>query len=184
MVDEAHATGLYGEDGSGLVSALDLSEAVDLVMGTYSKGLGGFGGYVACSADMKQYLVNAARSFIYSTALPPGVVAGNLAALDLLEREPERRTTVLSQAAWLRTEMAARGLDVGGASPIIPWQVGDALRALTLSVALASRGFWAPPIRPPTVPPGRSRLRLSLSFDHRRSDLQSLLAAIDEVCDV
>ncbi|MFC1763974.1 8-amino-7-oxononanoate synthase [Planctomycetota bacterium] len=184
LVDEAHATGLYGPGGSGLVAEQGVTEQVDLVMGTYSKGLGGFGGYVACAQEMKDYFVNSARSFIYSTALPPGVVAGNLAALDVLAQQPERRMELLIRAAWLREKLTQRGLTTRGNSQIIPWMVGRAALACQRSEQLQSRGFWVLPVRPPTVPAGQARLRLSVTCAHTREDLEGLLAAIDEVRDV
>jgi 8-amino-7-oxononanoate synthase len=184
LVDEAHATGLIGPGGSGLVAALGLTDRVDLVMGTYSKALGGFGGYVACSTLLKEYLINMARSFIYSTALPPAVIATNLAALDILEREPYRREDLRKQTAWFRDRMQQRGLPIVGVTQIVPWVVGEAAAALALSTALDRHGYYVLPVRPPTVPAGESRLRFSLSYAHRRADLEGLLAAIDEVCHV
>lgn len=184
LVDEAHATGVTGPDGSGLVSALNLHEQVDLVMGTYSKALGGFGGYVACDGAMKLFLINAARSFIYSTALPPAVIATNLAALDVLRDEPYRRVTLQNQTAWFRTELQQRSLPTCGTTQIVPWIVGEANATQALSDALDDRDYYVRPVRPPTVPPGQSRLRFSLSYAHSRRDLLGLLAAIDEVRDV
>jgi 8-amino-7-oxononanoate synthase len=181
MVDEAHATGVTGPNGSGLVAALGLNDQVDLVMGTYSKALGGFGGYLACSAAMKAYLVNTARSFIYSTALPPAVIAANLAALDVLVEEPHRRVVLQKRTAWFREQLQTRGLALCGSTQIVPWLTGDVQTTRDRSRALRKRGFYALAVRPPTVAPGKSRLRFSLCFDHRREDLESLLHAIDEV---
>ena len=184
MVDEAHATGVYGPQGGGLAAEAGLGDRVDLVMGTFSKALGSFGAYVAGEAGMIDFLINTCRSFIYSTALPPGIAAANLAALDTIEAEPQRRTTLFQNAAWFRTALADRGYDVRGASQIIPLVVGDAERAIAASKALEDAGFWVLPIRPPTVPAGEARLRFSLTYDHSRQQLTELMEHIDKVLHV
>ncbi len=184
MVDEAHATGITGPGGSGLVAALGLTDTVDLVMGTYSKALGGFGGYVACSAELKTYLINTARSFIYSTALPPSVMATNLAALDVLADEPQRRIVLQKRTAWFRERLQSQGIPLGGSTQIVPWLIGDVATTQARSQHLQERGFHALAVRPPTVLPGQARLRFSLSYDHSQKDLECLLSAIAEVCRV
>jgi len=184
LVDEAHATGVTGPGGSGLVAALGLSDSVDLIMGTYGKALGGFGAYVACREEMKSYLVNTARSFIYSTALPPAVIATNLAALEVLAEEPHRRVVLQKRSVWFREQLQSRNLPIGGVTQIVPWFTGDVAATLALSRRLDERGFYVLPVRPPTVPTGQARLRFSLSYDHSQEDLAGLLSAIDEVRDV
>ena len=184
FVDEAHATGIFGEQGSGLVAAQGLVDQVDLIMGTFSKALGSFGAYLACSGNTRDFLVNTCRSLIYSTALPPGVIVANHAALDVIQSEPERRKTLLNRASWLRGALQDRGLECGGQSQIIPIVVGDAVRALEQSQALLEQGFWTLPIRPPTVAAGQSRLRLSLTVDHDQHMLGRLAELLIKVSDV
>ncbi len=180
LVDEAHATGIFGPGGAGIVSEEALTDRIELIMGTFSKALGSFGGYVAASRRMAEYLINTARSFIYSTALPPPVIAANLAALQVVKTESFRRTTLLENAAFLRESLAAKGLDVKGSSQIVPVIVGDAGPAVEMSKRLQEEGFWVLAIRPPTVPPKQARLRFSLNFGHKRLDLERLVDVIRE----
>jgi 8-amino-7-oxononanoate synthase len=181
MVDEAHAVGVYGPHGAGLVAEEGLAEQVELVMGTFSKALGSFGAYVAGSTRFIDFLVNACRSFIYSTALPAGIVAANLAALETIEEEPHRRTALCERAAWFREALMAKGYDVRGASQIVPLVVGGAERAVAASKGLEAKGFWVLPIRPPTVPAEEARLRFSLTYDHSQRELSELLECVDQV---
>jgi 8-amino-7-oxononanoate synthase len=181
MVDEAHATGIYGESGSGVVEEEGLSERIELVMGTFSKALGSFGAYLATSRKMVQYLINTCRSFIYSTALPPQVVACNLASIDLVKEEPKRRHKLLRLSNFLRKTLKDRGLKVRGASQIIPLIVGDNLKTIVLAKRLQEKGFWVLAIRPPTVPQKEARLRFSLTTYHTKEILQRL---IDEICNI
>lgn len=175
MVDEAHATGLFGENGSGVVEEEKLQEEVDLIMGTFSKALAGFGAYLAASRKVTDYLVNTCRSFIYSTALPPAIIATNLAAIELARSEPYRRERVLDLARHLREKLTAAGLQVMGESQIVPLLIGDTLKAVELAAKLQEQGFWALPVRPPTVPEGSSRLRFSLNFHHDNDHLEKLV---------
>jgi 8-amino-7-oxononanoate synthase len=173
MVDEAHATGAMGPGGRGSVAAAGLSEEVDLVVGTLGKALGSYGAYVCASAELCEYLLNTARSFIFSTALPPPVLAAALAALELLEAEPERVQHLGANAATLREGLVAEGLAAGGGqSQIVPLEVGDAGRTMELCERLLERGVFAQGIRPPTVPPGSSRLRFSVMATHEPADLR------------
>ena len=181
MVDEAHATGIYGPGGGGLVAEAKLTERVELIMGTFSKALGGFGAYVAGSRLMIDFLVNACRSFVYSTALPPASAAGNLAALELVAEEPLRGTVLRENAAWFRAALTDRGYDIRGSSQIVPLVVGEAERAGAASEALEAQGFRVLPIRPPTVPAGEARLRFSLTYDHNRPQLSELIESVDKV---
>jgi len=173
MVDEAHATGAIGPGGRGSVAAAGLSEEVDLVVGTLGKALGSYGAYVCASNELSEYLLNTARSFIFSTALPPPVLAAALAALELLEAEPERVGRLSANAATLREGLVAEGLAAGGGkSQIVPLEVGDAGLTMELSEQLLERGVFAQGIRPPTVPPGSSRLRFSVMATHDPADLR------------
>jgi glycine C-acetyltransferase/8-amino-7-oxononanoate synthase len=173
MVDEAHATGAIGPGGRGSVAAAGLSEEVDLVVGTLGKALGSYGAYVCASSELSEYLLNTARSFIFSTALPPPVLAAALAALELLEAEPERVRNLSANAAALREGLVAEGLAAsGGRSQIVPLEVGDAERTMELCERLLERGVFAQGIRPPTVPAGSSRLRFSVMATHEQADLR------------
>lgn len=181
MVDEAHATGIFGEHGTGVVEEEDLAEKVDLIMGTFSKALASFGAYVAAPREIIDYLVNTCRSFIYSTALPPAVIAVNLAGLDLIEAESWRRKTLLENAAYFRQELVKRDFQVRGSSQIIPLIVGSNTAAVKFSQALQQKGYFVLPIRPPTVPKGEARLRFSLTVNHSREILQKLVDDISKV---
>jgi 8-amino-7-oxononanoate synthase len=181
MVDEAHATGVFGENGSGLVEEEGLNDKVDLIMGTFSKALAGFGAYLAASKSTVDYLVNTCRSFIYSTALPAPVIAGNLASLKLVKDQPQRRKTLLAVSKTLRDELQKRGFCVKGTSQIIPVILGDNLRALEFAKKIQAQGYWVMPVRPPTVPAGQARLRLSLSYHHDQATLNKLIDVISEI---
>src|SRR5512139_1118796 len=149
MVDEAHATGVFGPQGRGCVEAEGLAGQVDLVMGTFSKGLGGFGAYLAAARTVVEYLVNSARSFIYPTALPPAVIAADLAALRLCLAGETRGEELLRRAAAFREALRANGWTVGGESQIVPVVAGGSARAVAPSRGLGGRGYLARPGRPP-----------------------------------
>lgn len=177
FVDEAHATGVLGPGGAGL-SAM-VPGGVDLAMGTFSKAMGGFGAYVAGSSVLCDYLVNACGGFIFSTAPPPAVLGAIDAALDLVPGMDAERDKLADLANQLRAGLHALGFDTGGSSTqIVPAIVGDARDAVALSERLAERGVMAAAIRPPTVPPGTSRLRLALRASHDAADVDRLLSAI------
>ncbi len=175
IVDEAHATGIFGKNGAGVAEEEGVVKEVDLIMGTFSKALGSFGGYVACSKVLVDYLINTARSFIYSTALPPSVIATNLASLELVEEEPQRRRGLISNADYFRKNLKEAGFKVKGSSQIVPVIVSDNQRVVKASKELQRKGYWALPIRPPTVPQGESRLRFSLTHHHSREILGKLV---------
>jgi 8-amino-7-oxononanoate synthase len=173
MVDEAHATGAIGPGGRGSVAAAGLSGEVDVVMGTLGKALGSYGAYVCADRETTDYLLNTARSFVFSTALPPSVAAAGLAALDLLESQPDRVSRLTANARTLRDAFACEGLEVGGAeTQIVPIPVGDAGTAMDLCERVLERGVFAQGIRPPTVPEGSSRLRFTVMSTHRREELE------------
>lgn len=173
-VDEAHATGVFGKNGFGLVA--DCPELVDVAMGTFGKALGSFGSYVACSAELRDYLVQRCAGFVYSTALPPPVLGSIAAALDLLPSLERERSHVLSLAERMREGLCAQGWDCGSSTTqIIPVIIGGEDAALTLSAKLEEEGFLVAAIRPPTVPVGTARLRLSLSAAHKEEDIDQFL---------
>lgn len=166
MTDEAHATGLFGARGSGLCEALNLSAEIELIMGTFSKALGGFGAYLACDETTKDYLINRCRSFIYSTALPHPVIAWNLAAINLVPSLTKKRSHLQKISAHFRSKCQSLGLNVLGETQITPIILGKTNRAVKTAKALQKRGYWVLPIRYPTVPQDAARLRLSLCADH------------------
>jgi 8-amino-7-oxononanoate synthase len=173
MVDEAHATGVLGPGGRGSVAAAGLSEEVDIVVGTLGKALGSYGAYVCASRELVEYLVNTARSFIFSTAPPPPVIAAALASLELLESSPQRVERLRTNAGVLREALVEEGLAVGGSgTQIVPVAVGGAEQTMELSERVLERGVFAQGIRPPTVPEGSSRLRLTVMATHRAGELR------------
>jgi len=173
MVDEAHATGALGPGGRGSVAAAGLSDEVDVVVGTLGKALGSYGAYVCASAELSEYLLNAARPFVFSTAPPPTVVAAALAALDLLEAEPQRVEALADNAAALRGALTEEGLRPAGAgTQIVPVAVGAAETAMEFCERLLERGVFAQGIRPPTVPEGGSRLRFTVMATHEPDELE------------
>jgi len=172
MVDEAHATGAVGPGGRGSVSAAGLSGEVDVVVGTLGKALGSYGAYACARPELVDLLVNSARSFIFSTALPPSAAAAAAAALAILEAEPELVGRLQANAETLRTALAAEGLDVGrSASQVVPLEVGAAEAAMALCEQALQRGVFAQGIRPPTVPEGSSRLRFTVMATHQEREL-------------
>lgn len=174
-LDEAHATAVLGPEGRGLA----FGQPVDLVMGTFSKGMGGFGAYVAGSKTLCDYLVNTCGSFIYSTALPPAVLGAIDAALDLVPKLNDERARLQHLGQYVRTTLNAVGIDTGASSTqIIPAIIGDAEAALSFSHALDEAGILATAIRPPTVPNGTSRIRITLSAAHSDSDIEKLTQEI------
>ncbi len=173
LVDEAHATGALGPGGRGTVAAAGLSGEVDVVVGTLGKALGSYGAYVCAGGELTEYLLNAARPFVFSTAPPPPVVAASLAALELLESHPERVERLGANAEILRSALAAEDLVVGGSgTQIVPVEIGDAGQTMELSERILERGVFAQGIRPPTVPEGTSRLRFTVMSTHRAGELE------------
>lgn len=179
MVDEAHATGVIGPRGAGLVEALGLERRVTVQMGTLGKALGAFGAYIAGSRALVDLLINRARTFIFTTALPPPVVGAAAAALTIVEREPERRAALRRNAARLRQGLRALGYDVrgGDTSHILPVMVGDADATMTLSAELLEHGVFAHGIRPPTVPDRTARIRATVMATHTDADIDTAVAA-------
>ena len=178
MVDEAHATGVFGPHGAGVAEELELSADIDIQMGTLGKALGGFGAYVAGRRELIEWLINRARSFIYTTGLPPSVAATAIAALDIVNQEPERRQQLWDNTALLTKELTALGYTLGESrSQILPVIVGDAGQTMALAAALLTHGIFAQGIRPPTVPVGTSRIRLTPMATHATQDMQRTVQA-------
>ena len=177
MIDEAHATGVLGPHGGGLADAEGVGTLITVQMGTLGKALGSAGAYVAGSQALVDLLVNRARAFIYTTALPPASVAAAGAALEIVRTEPARRTALAANAAFLRHGLLALGFDARGDTQIVPVVVGDNRVALALADALRMRGVLAHAIRPPTVPPGTARIRFTPMATHTRAQLERVLGA-------
>jgi 8-amino-7-oxononanoate synthase len=174
LVDEAHGTGVLGPGGRGALAEVGLEDQVDVIVGTLGKALGSYGAFVACDAPMARYLVNAARTFIFSTALPPPAVAAAGAALELLEERPRRVQKLAANAAALRGALEQEGFDVSvSRTQILPLVIGDAERAMQICETALRRGVFAQAIRPPTVPPMTSRLRLAVMATHREEELRA-----------
>ena len=181
VVDEAHATGVIGPRGGGLVEAEGLRERVTLQMGTLGKALGVFGAFVAGRRALIDLLINTARTFIYTTALPPPVLAASLAALDIVASEPDRRQQVIDNARQLRCLLQELGIDAGGAAHVIPLPTGNPERTMRLSTQLLEERVFVQGIRPPTVPPATSRLRVTVMSTHTAADLQFARDAFQRV---
>jgi 8-amino-7-oxononanoate synthase len=185
MVDEAHATGALGPGGRGAVAAAGLTGEVDVIVGTLGKALGGYGAYVCCDVEMARFLVNTARTLIFSTGPSPPSVAAALAALELLRDQPRQVERLLRNAETLRGALADRGFAVDGdGTQIVPLIVGESALALDVCERALKRGVFAQAIRPPTVPPGSARLRLAAMATHKPNELQwaadQLAAAVAE----
>jgi 7-keto-8-aminopelargonate synthetase-like enzyme len=188
MVDEAHATGVFGKNGRGVAEFLSerfearhphpgpLPEGEGVIrVGTLSKALGSGGGFVCGSRSLIDWLANRARTYVFSTAQPPATSAAGIAALEIVEREPERRVSLLKSAAELRARLRENGWNTGESeSQVIPIVIGDATRTMRLATGLRDAGFFVPGIRPPSVPEGESLLRLSLCYHHTAEMISGL----------
>ena len=179
-LDEAHATGVLGEGGFGLAHGLAGPNC--LVMGTFSKGMGSFGAYAACSAALRDYLINRCAGLIYATALPPAVLGAIDAALDLIPGMEDERAQLAANAERFRTRLRAMGADCGASSTqIVPLIVGEEQDALDLAARLKEAGMLAIAIRPPTVPPGGSRLRFAFAAYHTADQIDRLARILAEI---
>ena len=174
LVDEAHATGMLGADGAGLAELQGVKGRVPLLMGTLGKALGSFGAFVACPALLREHLVNACRGFIFSTALPAPVAAASLEALRIARAEPWRRERALAHAGLLRE---ALGLPPGP-SAIVPVLVGPDGEAVALAARMQALGYDVRAVRPPTVPEGQARLRLTTGAHLDEAQVRALAAAL------
>lgn len=177
MVDDAHGFGVLGAAGRGAVEAAGVTP--DIYVATLGKALGVAGAFVAGSEDLVEHLVQRARSWVFSTAPPPALAAAARCALDLVQAEPERRGQLLERVRQFRAGASQRGIALlASATPIQPLVLGDEAAALALSAELLRRGYWVAAIRPPTVPPGTSRLRITLSASHTHAQVEGLLEAL------
>jgi glycine C-acetyltransferase/8-amino-7-oxononanoate synthase len=163
MVDEAHATGVFGENGGGIIEEDGVADRVDVAMGTFGKALGSYGAYVAASRTMIDFLINRARTFIYSTGLPPAVIGASLAAVRIIRQEPHLRRDLFARVEYFKAALAEKGLTNLGPSQIVPIMIGQSSRAVQIAHALRRQGIFATAVRPPTVPEGTARLRFSIT---------------------
>jgi 8-amino-7-oxononanoate synthase len=182
MVDDAHGTGVLGTGGRGIAHHFSLKQAPTVVMGTYSKALGSLGGFVCSSRLFVEYLVNTARTFLYTTGLSPAACGAAFGALEVLEEEPKRVEKLRENSREIRESLRALGFEIkspGG--PILPVMVGENEKAVQMSRKLLEEGILAVAIRPPTVPKGTARLRISVSAAHTQADIDKLLGAFKKI---
>jgi 8-amino-7-oxononanoate synthase len=179
-LDEAHATGLYGKEGYGL--SCDFADIVDLTMGTFSKALGSFGCYIACSKELKEYLINCCPGFIYSTALPPMIIGAMKAAWNLIPNLDQTRKKIFDQSAAIRQKIQQLGFETNSyPSNIIPIIIGKEEETLKYKSYLANHGIIVSAIRPPTVPPNTSRLRIAICAEHTSEQVDLLISLLKEI---
>ena len=182
MVDDAHGLGVFGANGRGTAEHFGLEDQVDLVMGTFSKSLATVGGFITGSHQVVEYIRHHARSQIFSAAPPPPMAAAVIAALDILEREPERRKKLWENTEYMKRELTNLGFDTGDSdSPVIPLLVGDEFTTFTMAKRLQDEGVFANPIVPPAVPAGQAMIRTSYMATHQREHLDRSLAALQKV---
>ncbi len=182
MVDDAHGTGVLGEKGRGIIEHFGLGGRVEIQMGTLGKALGSFGAYVAGTEDLIQYLTNRARSLLYTTALPPSVCGAALAALKILGERPELVSQLRNNATYFREGMRDLGyLIPEGETPIVPLVLGDPFLTMEMARSLFDEGIYVQGIRPPTVPEGTSRLRITLMASHTKEQLDFSLRAFEKI---
>jgi len=182
MVDDAHGLGVFGENGRGTPEHFGVENDVDLVMGTFSKSLAAIGGFIAGTPEVIDFIKHEARSEIFSAAPPPASVAAALKALEIIEREPERRKQLWENTTYMKQEFETLGFDTGGsASPVIPLVVGEDMDAFRMTMRLQDEGVFANPVVSPAVPPGRSMIRTSYMATHTREHLDASLEAFAKV---
>lgn len=182
IIDEAHANGVFGTTGLGLAELSNTVQQIPLIMGTFSKGLGSFGGFVAGDAAVIDFLINRARSLIYTTGLPPAVLAANLKSLELARGSKERRETVHRLSAKLRNRLDRAGINtLNSDTQIIPVIAGSNRNALDWSAYLFEKGILALPVRPPTVPEGTARIRISVCAGHTDAEIDMLSDCLIEL---
>lgn len=178
MLDEAHATGVVGPQGGGLCELLNVAPDVHVRVGTLSKALGGIGGFVAGSRKLIDWLSNRARPYFFSTAMPPAVAAAGLAALKIIQKEPQRRDKLAALRDRLAERLIEAKIQFGGSAQIVPIFLGDPNRTMAAAAVLRRRGFYVPGIRPPSVPEGQSLLRISLTCLHTEQQIDDLARAL------
>ena len=182
MVDDAHGVGVLGKNGRGTAEHFELEDKVDIIMGTFSKSLAAVGGFVVGDPDTIKYIQHKARALIFTAAPPPASVAAVLAALDVIEAEPERRQQLWDNTRFMMTSLRAIGFDCGDSeTPVIPIVVGDDYLAFKMAKRLEEEGVFANPVVSPACAPGRSLIRTSYMATHRREHLTRALEAFQKV---
>lgn len=181
IIDDAHGTGVLGEKGRGTMEHFGLSGYGDIIiMGTMGKALGCFGAFVAGSTQLREFLINRARSFIFTTALPPSVPASALEALQIIEDEPQRRKQLMHNVSCMRDGLGMLGFNtLSSQTQIIPVMIGDPATAVAMTKYLFDNGLFIQAIRPPTVPEGSSRLRITLMATHTQEDIEKALGILE-----
>ncbi len=179
MVDDAHGFGVLGKTGKGAAELCGVESAIDIQMGTLSKAAGSFGAYCCGSSQLIEFLINKSRSFMFTTGMPPSVAAASVAAIDIIEHEPRRRQQLWKNREYMVNGLKRLGFDtMNSTTPIIPILIGEPEKAVLFSQKLFEDGIFLSAIRPPTVPPNTSRLRLTVMATHTQSDLD---AALDKI---
>ena len=182
MVDEAHATGVFGDQGRGVCEHFGIEQQVDVRVGTLSKALGSLGGFIVGPQSLIDWVCNRARTYVFSTAQPEAIAGASLAALKIVREQPQRRERLLELANRLRGQLSELGFETGNSeSQVIPILVGKSELAVNMSKQLRAKGIYIPAIRPPSVPSGNARLRLSLSSDHTDAQIDSLVSALKQL---
>jgi len=182
MVDDAHATGVLGKGGRGTVEHFGLDGRVPIQMGTLGKAFGSCGAYVSGSRNLIDFLLNRSRSYIYSTALPPAVCAASLAALKIIDNEPARRKKLWHNRDRFMAGMKSLRIDLGSSeTPILPWMIGDTEKAVKVGARLFESSIFAAAVRPPSVPDGTSRIRMTLMASFSDHDIDMALAAVNKI---
>ena len=177
FLDEAHATGIYGDNGFGL--STKFSNDIDCVTGTFSKAFGSFGAYVSCSKNLKSFLINKCPSFIYSTSLPFSLLASIYSGIKIIPKLKNERKKLIKNSYFLRKILKKDNFDIGNSQTnIIPIIIGDSKKTILISKKLEKKGFYVVPIRPPSVPPNSSRLRISISSCHSQNNIKKLFNSL------
>ena len=181
MVDDAHATGILGKSGRGTGEYFGLKD-LDIQMGTLSKALAGIGGYIAGDYDLVDFLINTSRTFIFSTSIPPAAAAASIAAIDVIKNEPDIIKRLWKNIKLMRGGISDIGFDfLGSRAQIIPILIGDSKKTMEFSKMLQESGIFAPGIRPPSVPPGRGRIRITITAMHTESEIMGALDVLEKV---
>ena len=177
FLDEAHATGVYGDNGFGL--SLKFSNDIDCVTGTFSKAFGSFGAYVSCSKNLKSFLINKCPSFIYSTSLPFSLLASIYSSIKIIPKLKNERKKLIKNSFYLREILKRENFNIGNSQTnIIPIIIGDSKKTISISKGLERKGFYVVPIRPPSVPLNSSRLRISISSCHSQNNIKKLFNSL------
>jgi 7-keto-8-aminopelargonate synthetase-like enzyme len=182
IIDDAHGLGVFGENGRGTAEHFGLEDKADLIMGTFSKSLATVGGFICGAEEVIDYIRHHARSQIFSAATPPGAAAAVLKALEIVEREPDRRKHLWENTDFMKRELEGLGFDTGESeSPVIPLLVGDDLSAFSMAKRLGEEGVFANPVIAPAVPAGQALIRTSYMATHKREHLEQALTALAKV---